>query len=177
MSQRKRVVPSEIASLVCMVALALALGVSKAASHGNEQGKAQATIGSANVTIEYGRPTLKGRDISKLIAPGQMWRIGADMPTTIESDADLDFGGTRVPKGKHVLLARLVGPGQWSLVVSSQPVSHYEPSAKLAEVPMEVEQLSAPVDEMTINLSNDGGRGIIVISWGTQKLTAAFRPA
>jgi len=160
-----------------MVGVAVALGVSVAGGHGNEQGKAQATIGGANVTIEYGRPTLKGRDISKLIAPGQMWRIGADMPTTIESDADLDFGGTRVPKGKHVLLARLVAPGQWSLVVSSQPVSHYEPSAKVAEVPMEAQSLNAPVDELTITLSNDGGRGVIEISWGTQKLVAAFRAA
>jgi hypothetical protein len=177
MIQRKRVVPSGIATLVIMVGVALALGVSMAAGHGNEQGKAQATIGSANVTIEYGRPALKGRDVTKLIAPGQMWRIGADTPTTIESDADLDFGGTRVPKGKHVLLARLVAPGQWSLVVSSQPVNHYEPSAKLAEVPMEVQQQSAPVEELAISLSNEAGRGVIVISWGTQKLTATFRPA
>ncbi|HXJ94313.1 MAG TPA: DUF2911 domain-containing protein [Terriglobia bacterium] len=177
MIQRKRVVPSGIATLVTMLGAALALGASMAAGHGNEQGKAQATIGSANVTIEYGRPTLKGRDVTKLIAPGQMWRIGADVPTVIESDADLDFGGTRVPKGKHVLLARLIAPGQWSLVVSSQPVSHYEPSAKLAEAPMEVQQLSAPVEELTISLSNEAGRGVIVISWGTQKLVAAFRPA
>jgi hypothetical protein len=177
MFEGKRVVPSGTPPLVIMVGAALALGALMAPGHGNEQGKAQATIGNANVTIEYGRPTLKGRDVTKLIAPGQMWRIGADMPTTIESDADLDFGGTRVPKGKHVLLARLIAPGQWSLVVSSQPVSHYEPSAKLAEVPMEVQQLSAPVDALTVNLSNDGGRGVIVISWGTQKLVAAFRPA
>lgn len=177
MSERKRVVPSGIVSSVVMVGVAVALGVSIAAGHGNEQGKAQATIGNANVTIEYGRPTLKGRDVTKLIAPGQMWRIGADMPTTIESDADLDFGGARVPKGKHVLLARLVAPGQWSLVVSSQPINRYEPSAKLAEVPMEVQQEGAPVEELTINLSNEAGHGVIVISWGTQKLVAAFRPA
>jgi hypothetical protein len=177
MSERKGVVPHGIALRLVIAGAVLTIAASVAAGHGNEQGKAQATIGSANVTIEYGRPTLKGRDVTKLIEPGQMWRIGADMPTTIESDADLDFGGTRVPKGKHVLLARMIAPGQWSLVVSSQPVSHYEPNAKLAEVPLEVQQLSAPVEELTISLSNDGGRGVIVISWGTQKLVAAFRQA
>ena len=177
MFQRQPIVPRRMVSLLSIVGAALTLGASIAAGHGNEQGKAQATIGNANVSIEYGRPTLKGRDVTKLIAPGQMWRIGADMPTTIESDADLDFGGTRVPKGKHVLLARLIAPGQWSLVVSSQPVNHYEPSAKLAEVPMEVQQQSDPVEELTISLSNEAGRGVIVISWGTQKLVAAFRPA
>jgi Protein of unknown function (DUF2911) len=168
---------SRIVSRLTILGMALTVGASIAAGHGNDQGKAQVTIGKANVSIEYGRPTLKGRDVTKLIEPGQMWRIGADVPTVIESDADLDFGGTRVPKGKHVLLARLIAPGQWSLVVSSQTINHYEPSAKLAEVPMDVQQLSAPVEELTINLSNDGGRGIIVISWGTQKLSAGFRPA
>jgi len=155
----------------------LAIAVTIAFAHGNDIGKAEATIGKAKVSISYGRPQLKGRDVSKLIQPGQMWRIGADVPTTIESDADLDFGGTRVPKGKHVLLARLSAPGQWSLVVSSAPVSHYEPSAKLAEEPMTVEQGKDSVEDLTISLTNNSGEGVIEISWGTQKLSASFKPA
>jgi Protein of unknown function (DUF2911) len=146
-------------------------------AHGNEIGKAEVTIGQTKVTIGYGRPQLKGRDINKLIQPGQMWRIGADVPTTIESDTDLDFGGTRVPKGKHVLLARLSAPGQWSLVVSNATVSHYEPSTKLAEEPMTVEQGKDSVEALAIALTNNGGQGTIEISWGTERLLAAFKPA
>ena len=81
-----------------------------------------------------------------------------------------------VPKGKHVLLARLAAPGQWSLVVSSQPIYSYEPSAKLAEVPLKLEQLKDPVEALTIQLSSAGGQGVIQITWGTQKLTASFKP-
>ena len=156
---------------------ALTLALASAMGHGNEAGKAEATVGTAKVTIVYGRPTLKGRDIGKMIQPGQLWRIGADMATTIESDVDLDFGGTRVPKGKHVLLARLTAPGQWSLIVSSQPVSHYQPAAKLAEVPMQVEQQPNSVEELSINLASDGGTGTIAIAWGTARLSASFKPA
>jgi len=143
-------------------------------AHGNEQATVKAKIGDANVTIQYARPTLKGRDLSKMIQPGKLWRIGADIPTTIESDQDLDFGGTRVPKGKHILLARYVEAGQWTLVVSSQPIFQYEPSAKLAEVPMRITPAGSPVEELTINLSNEGGRGVIDISWGTEQLQASF---
>jgi len=156
---------------------ALSVAMTMTFAHGNEIGKAEATIGQAKVTISYGRPQLKGRDINKMIEPGQMWRIGADVATTIESDADLDFGGTRVPKGKHILLARLVAPGQWSLVVSSATVNHYEPSSKLAEVPMTVEQGKEPVEDLTISLTNNSGQGTIEISWGTQRLLASFKPA
>lgn len=165
------------ALILAGVAAMLGLALGTALGHGNEPGKAEATVGNAKVTITYGRPTLKGRDLSKMIQPGQMWRIGADMATTIESDADLDFGGTRVPKGKHVLLARLNAPGQWSLIVSSQAVGHYQPAAKLAEVPMTMETAPSSVEELSINLASDGGSGTIEIAWGTSKLSAAFKPA
>ena len=146
-------------------------------AHGNEQATVRARIGDANVTIQYARPMLKGRDLTKMIQPGKLWRIGADIPTTIESDQDLDFGGTRVPKGKHILLARYIETGKWTLIVSSQTVFQYEPSAKLAEVPMQIDAVGSPVEELTINLSNQGGRGVIDIAWGSEQLEGSFAAA
>ena len=168
---------TRISRILCGSIAGLIFVTLSAFGHGNEHAKAEATVGNAKVSIEYARPTLKGRDINKMIEPGQMWRLGADVPTVITSDADLDFGGTVVPKGTHVLLARLIAPGQWSLVVSSQPIYSYEPSAKLAEVPLKAEQLKDPVDALAIQLSNQSGQGVIEISWGTQKLTGSFKPA
>lgn len=148
-----------------------------AAAHGNEEGVAKAIIGKATVAIDYRRPSLKGRDLMQMIHPGELWRLGADAPTTIESNHDLEFGGTRVPAGKHVLLARYLEPGKWTLVVSSMDRMHYEPSAKLAEMPLDVEQGKAPVEQLTINLSDRGGKGFIEIAWGTYRLTGTFEPA
>ncbi len=147
-----------------------------ALAHGNEPGSAKATIGTVKVSIEFRRPTLKGRDLMKLIHPGDLWRMGADVPTTIESDADLDFGGTRVPKGKYFLMARFVEAGKWTLVVSSKERRTYEPSSKLAEIPMDVEEGKDPVDAMDIQLTNKGGRGNLEVAWGTFRLTASFTP-
>ncbi len=146
-------------------------------AHGNEHGQAAATIGNAKVTIEYNRPMLKGRDLAKMIQPGQLWRIGADAPTTIESDTDLDFGGTKVPKGKHILLARFAEAGAWSLVVSSKSAHDYNPSAKIAEVPLGLEQGKDSEEMVTIHLSENGGKGTIEIAWGTMRLRATFSPA
>jgi membrane fusion protein, copper/silver efflux system len=155
----------------------LLVGATASLAHGNDRGQAKATIDKAQVTIDYGRPALKGRDMLKKLSPGQMWRLGSDAATTIESNVDLDFGGTRVPKGKHILLARLAEPGKWVLVVSSKSVFDYDPSAKLAEVPLEYSEASDPVEEVTIKLSNDGGRGVIEIAWGTARLKGSFAPA
>lgn len=146
-------------------------------AHGNDRGEAKATIGGARVSISYGRPALKGRDMLKQIQPGKLWRIGADAPTTVESDADLDFGGARVPKGKHVLLARYIEAGKWSLVVSSKDASHYEPSARIAEVPLELQEVKDPAEEVTIQLTNQGGHGVIEIAWGKTRLVGSFAAA
>ncbi|HLY59243.1 MAG TPA: DUF2911 domain-containing protein [Terriglobia bacterium] len=159
------------------ILIALAGSSSLLLAHGNEHGSAKATIGATKVSIDFARPMLKGRDVMKLIHPGDLWRLGADVPTTIETDGDLDFGGTRLPKGKYFLMARFVEPGKWTLVVSSKERRAYEPNAKLAEVPMEVEEGQTPVDAMDIQLTNKGGRGDIEIAWGTFKLTASFAPA
>lgn len=160
-------------------ALGLVLGIMATAgnialAHGNPSGEAKATLGAATVTITYGRPSLKGRDLMQMIQPGNLWRMGADIPTSIESTAALDFGGTRVPKGKYILLARYLAPGQWTLVVSSQDRLHYEPSTKLAEIPMQIQQGQSPVEEMSIRLSAKGKNGTLELAWGAYRLTAAF---
>jgi hypothetical protein len=163
--------------ITVMTVGALAILPHPALAHGNEPGSAKATIGNTKVSIDFRRPTLKGRDLMKLLHPGDLWRMGADIPTTLDSDGDLDFGGTRVPKGKNFLMARYVEPGKWTLVVSSKDRQHYEPSAKLAEIPMEVEEGKDAVDAMDIQLTSKGGRGNIEVAWGSYRLTASFAPA
>jgi len=145
-----------------------------ALAHGNERGEAKATISGAKISIDYGTPQLKGRDPGKMLQPGQLWRLGKDAPTTMESDKDLDFGGTRVPKGKHILLARLVEPGKWTLVVSGQPASKYDPKAKIAEVPLELQPAQASVEVLEIHLTDRGGKGVLEIAWGTLRLVGSF---
>lgn len=142
----------------------------------NPRGTTSVRIGSARVEIEYGRPSLRGRDVLKLIQPGQLWRLGADAPTTLESNTDLDVGGMRVPRGKHILLVRNIEPGVWSLVVSKEPAIQYVPNARLAEVLLRFERVRDPAEELSIRLSNQHGKGEIVITWGSYRLSGEFAP-
>ena len=150
-------------------------GFSTVAAQSRDETKAK--IGKANVTLEYGRPALAGRDPLKLIRPGQPWRIGSNAPTTIESDADLDFAGTTVPKGKHILLALQDEAGKWWLVVSSKSNFAYQPSAKIAQTPMELSKAPDSVERLEIKVSGKDDRGTIEVAWGTLRLAAQFEPA
>jgi|SRR5579875_55708 hypothetical protein len=163
---------------LCLIAVGLfGIGASVLLAQGSGRGTASATIGSAHVSIEYGRPMLRGRDPLKMIKPGEVWRLGAGAPTTIDSNYDLVFGDTRVPKGRHILLAQMVEPGKWVLLVSSKAAAEYDPSAKIAEAPMKVENGQDSVEEMTIKLSGHENEGEIEVAWGTSRLMANFSVA
>ncbi|HLW80373.1 MAG TPA: hypothetical protein VKU44_12330, partial [Terriglobia bacterium] len=62
MTKRRQI----FAALVAAAILSL-VSAGGARAHGNEHADVRATIGTAKVSISYNRPTLKGRDLAKLI--------------------------------------------------------------------------------------------------------------
>ncbi|MGH9325810.1 MAG: DUF2911 domain-containing protein [Terriglobia bacterium] len=156
---------------------ALVVASAGVSATGAPRGTTRASFGKVTVTIRYGRPSLKGRQIRQMIEPGQLWRAGADAPTTIQSNADLNFGGIRVPPGKHILILRYIRPDTWSLVVSKAPAIDYTPDARIAEILMHLEKHQTPTGELTISVVNAGGQGKIEIAWGACRLWGEFTPA
>lgn len=161
------------AAALCLMAMAVA-GVR---AEEGPRGTAQSHIGAARVLVEYGRPWLRGRDVVKMLEPGQLWRLGADAPTTIQSETALNFPGARIPAGKHILLVRYIRPGTWSLVFSTSAAIDYTPGARIAETLMHLETGQASVQQLTIRLFSRKGIGRVEISWGPYRLSATFAPA
>jgi hypothetical protein len=136
----------------------------------NEHGQSSAQIGGGKVTIEYGRPALKGRDLNTWLPVGKLWRLGADIPTTLTSDVDLVLGDKTVPKGTYTLVAKHVEKGKWNLLVLSKGgAQNFDPSGVVAEVPLKVSEPKSPVELLTIDVSGKGKNGILTITWGTLK--------
>ena len=166
-----------LALIAIVTAALIVLNPDLTLAQGSERGTVQATISGAQISIDYGRPALRGRDMLSQIQPGQVWRLGAGAPTTLESDKPLDFGGIAVPKGKHILLARLAEPGKWTLVFSSKSAFQYEPSAKIAEVPLDFHETRDSTELVTITLTEKDGMGVLKIAWGKMRLSTSFKPA
>ncbi|RZJ70403.1 DUF2911 domain-containing protein [Flavobacterium sp.] len=90
---------------------AIALFVTLLATTMNAQDKpkspaetASGKIGKATVTINYGAPSVRDREIwGKLVPFGEVWRAGANDATTFETDNALTIDGKELPAGKYSL--------------------------------------------------------------------------
>jgi hypothetical protein len=136
------------------------------------------TIDGANLSIEYGRPALKGRTPGKDVDPfeGKEWRTGADEQTTLKTDKALKFGAVTVPPGTYGLHTIPV-KGEWHLIISKRASGWgipYPAGQDLGRVPMTMGKTSAPAEQLTISADDTQAGGALHIEWGTTKATAPF---
>jgi Protein of unknown function (DUF2911) len=141
-----------------------------------ERGKAELKTESGAMTVDYGRPSLKGRDMLSKLQEGSFWRMGMNEATVFTTPVDLTFGATNVPKGSYSLWLKKEGP-KFMLVFNSQTgqwgTSH-DPARDVHSVEMKSESLSSPVETFTIDLKGTGKGGDLDLAWGGTKLSSAF---
>jgi DUF2911 family protein len=154
-------------ALSCSLAVAVTFALAAPARAENPRGEARATFSGKTIVVDYGRPSLKGRDMLGKADVGQEWRMGADAATTLDTDVALHFGKTVVPAGKYVLRAKKTSATEWALKLDSE-------GKTVAEVPLQASALDTPVEVFTIDLTPDKGDGIFKMSWGTTALQARF---
>ena len=152
---------------IALAALAVMVAV-PALAQMNPRGEAKAMVAGKAVSIDYGRPSLKGRDMLGQAQVGQAWRMGADAATTLKTDADLSFGSVAVPKGEYILTATKVAADTWHLNVLKAD------RAKVAEIPLTQGTLPQSVEMFTIALKGEKEKGEFEMHWGTTALKAAF---
>jgi hypothetical protein len=81
---------------------------------------ASGTIEGVKVTVEYSRPSVKGRKIMGGLVPyGEVWRTGANEATTIEFDKDVKIEGQPLPAGKYTLFT-IPGETEWSIIFNKK---------------------------------------------------------
>jgi len=164
----------------------IALGIFLSAAllvlgHGNEKKTATLTVKGKAISVDYFSPHLGGRDLLSLIKPGMEWRMGADAPTKLTTEADLSFGSVVVPKGTYTLVAKNVAADKWELVFSSDPAirgTRRDATKDVATVSMTVGTAPAIVEHMSIELKAAGDNAATIgVSWGTTMMGTHFTVA
>ena len=134
------------------------------------------TIDGAAISIEYGRPFVKGRPITQVAPYGQEWRTGADEATTLVTSRPLKFGTLSVPAGTYTLYT-VPGEQEWQLVVSKRTGQWgvpYPAGQDLGRAPMKVDKAKAPSDQLTISIDDTAAGGTLRVQWGNTVASIPF---
>ena len=169
-----------------------------------KRGTASATVNGEKVSIDYGRPELKGRSVDELtsqLPEDRMWRAGMNQVTMLETGTALMIGGKKVPAGKYSVYVHAPEKGDWELVLNSalgQPLGkvwseapenlkkelwpHFKYSEEIADkevvrTALKKGQVNPPVDLFTMDLKSAGDGAKLMMSWGSSSWTADLAPA
>ncbi|QNS42100.1 DUF2911 domain-containing protein [Chryseobacterium manosquense] len=128
--------------------------------------KVEQQFSMSKITVDYGRPGVKGRKIFGDLVPfGKVWRAGANSSTKITFEQSVNFGGKTVSAGTYGLFV-IPTEKEWKVILNkdSQQWGAYTFDEKLnvVDVTVPVQKLAEkqewfvielnPVDENAVNL-------------------------
>ena len=133
------------------------------------------------VTITYGRPYLKGRQVGNQVAPfGSVWRLGADEATKITVTKPTVLGkGLTLQPGSYSLFA-IPATDSWTLIVNKTAdqwgAFKYDEKQDLGRFPVKVSAPPAPVEQFTITLSKlSSDSATLTYAWGNQSVSTTLK--
>lgn len=130
----------------------------------------QQKIGLANFTVEYSRPSVKDRNIfGDLVPYDAFWRTGANQPTKVTFDEEIQINGERIPAGSYALYS-IPGKQKWTVIFSNKHElpgrDGYDASNDQLRFEVTPTSLSEQVETFTIgfdHLRDDGA--IMNLDW------------
>lgn len=197
----------KMAKTAVVAAVALAVAASALAQQQERQprGSATATVGGKKVSVDYGRPALKGRSLDELLKQlpaDRIWRAGENQVTTLTTEGPITVGDKTVPAGKYSVYVHAGEGNAWAFVLNKDPgiplgkiydkapdnmknelwphlEAGYKPieASEVARAKMTAAKAAAPADVFTITLAPAGQGADLTMAWGSQAWTVALQPA
>ena len=124
------------------------------------------TVEGTDITINYSRPSVKGRTIFGELEPyGEVWRTGADEATTFEVSSDVEIEGKPLPAGKYALFT-IPTEDEWTIIFNKTAEQWGAFKYDEAEDALRVEVTPEETDELTEQLTFEiGDDGEVTMMW------------
>ncbi len=162
-----------IAALLAVAAVAVAERADDS-DRKSKNGQVHGTVGGVEVTLEFGRPNVKGRDIWGGLVPfGKVWRTGADEATTITFGSDAMIGGNKLAAGTYSLFT-IPGADEWTFIFNkvAEQWGHYSYDSGQDALRVTAEPRQAEKEE-SMNFLLDGNA--VLLHW--DELAVGFEVA
>lgn len=130
---------------------------------------ATASVAGAEITIDYGRPTKRGRTIFGNVVPwNQLWRTGANAATHMTTSRPLELEGFVLPAGTYTLYT-IPAPDRWTLLISSETgqwgSAAPDPGRIVARLPMRTRRGADVAETFTIAVEGGVAGGVLRMAW------------
>ncbi len=141
------------------------------------EGSVSSTVGLTDVTIDYYRPKMKGRQIfgsgeQYLEQYGSIWRTGANSGSKLTLSTDATIAGTNVKAGEYLIFT-IPGENEWSFMLYSDPsiggnVSAYDTEKEVLRATVKPTKLGRKIETLTFmisDISEDNTSANIEMMW------------
>lgn len=140
------------------------------------------TIGTTNVMVAYGRPSVNGRTIwGELVPYGEVWRTGANEATALHTSGDLMVEGERLPAGTYSVFTIPQENGAWTVIFNSAAEQwgsfNYDTSQDALRVEV-MPETGESVEQMSFWFEDvDDDSATLVLGWGDVMVPVALEAA
>jgi tetratricopeptide (TPR) repeat protein len=121
--------------------------------------KVEQTVGLTDVTLEYSRPSMKGRTIYGGLVPyGKLWRTGANANTKITFSDNVTIGGKELAAGSYAIYTK-PGEESWEVYFYSDSNNwgtpqNWDEAKVAAKVKAKVNALDFTLETFTMTFDN-----------------------
>ncbi|MCG8476791.1 MAG: DUF2911 domain-containing protein [Cytophagales bacterium] len=135
-------------------------------------------VGLTEITVEYSRPSVRGRTIfGDLVPYGKVWRTGANACTKVTFSTDVTVSGKEVKAGTYALFT-IPGKNSWTIVLNSNVKqwgsSKYDETLNVASVNVKPVMVSR-VETFRIDVCNITNNGAdLNIAWDRVSANLSF---
>ena len=142
--------------------------------------KVEQQFSMTKITVEYGRPGVKGRKVfGELVPFGKVWRAGANSATKVTFEQNINFAGKEVMAGSYALFV-IPMEKEWKVILNKDAnqwgAYSYNEKLNIAEVTVPVQNLSDKQEWFEIAVNPvDIHSAEIMIKWDMTKVTIAVK--
>ncbi|WBU89305.1 DUF2911 domain-containing protein [Cellulophaga omnivescoria] len=125
--------------------------------------KIEQKVGLTDVTLEYSRPSMRGREVfGNLVPYSKLWRTGANKNTIITFSNNVTIGGKEVKAGSYAVFTK-PGENTWEVIFYADTNNWGTPrawdeskvaatiNAEVVKMPMKIETFTMTFDDLTSN--------------------------
>jgi len=142
--------------------------------------KIEQKVGLTDVSVQYSRPSMKGRTIfGDLVPYGKLWRTGANQNTMVTFSTDVMVGESTLKAGSYAIFSK-PNKDNWEVIFYSDTNNWGTPqkwddskvaatvTAKVYDIPMDIETFTVSFDDLT----NDSA--VLSIMWEKTYVAVKF---